>query len=433
MNFSLKWLGLLAAGTASLLGAPAPISEAEALAPPTPQRVTAILAAARQAGWAAQAVPLRTAAETAYKRGKLPAAEAWFQVFRWAQVLGQSEHVFVQQWIAALSAAHLGHANMGRNITARAQPISSVLTYEVQSWLVSNLAFSTEFFGLLTPVDHLPRVFEILNELYRRDPAKFKEYPSLALAIALVYDVPPPPNWPHPQVSAHALPRAFGDPIEAFAWWVDQDKKGRLYHKISRLGADELKFVVDTVAPFSELAWAQQISNYPLSHLASAYTMVRYRQDRMKRENALWTETSYKLVDILGKGGICVDQAYFAAQVGKARGVPTLIFLGRGNDARHAWFGYLDGKRKWKLDAGRFAEQRFVTGFARDPQTWREFSDHELKFLSERFHDKPSFRQSVVHTNFAAIFLDQRDAPSAAVAARRAVTLEKRNRAGWET
>jgi hypothetical protein len=146
----------------------------------------------------------------------------------------------------------------------------------------------------------------------------------------------------------------------------------------------------------------------------------------------VWPGPSYKLEDILKVGGICADQAYFATTVGKSRGVPTLFFYGAGNAARHAWFGYLDGNQKWQLDAGRYAEQRFVTGLARDPQTWREFSDHELVFLSERFRVLPSFRQSQVHTAFGAEFLNAGDAALAAVAARKAVNYERRNTLGWE-
>ena len=72
----------------------------------------------------------------------------------------------------------------------------------------------------------------------------------------------------------------------------------------------------------------------------------------------------------------------------------------------------------WELDAGRYAEQRFVTGYARDPQTWGEFSDHELKFLSERFRDLPSFRQSRLHVNFAEVYLAIGNGPAAGAAGR---------------
>ncbi len=314
----------------------------------------------------------------------------------------------------------------------RARPLEAGLAPALQAWLVGNAAFSAEFFGLLSPVDFTPRVLEILNALHARDPVKFKTYAHLALAIAVVYDVPPPPIWPHGQVSATALPRTFPDPAEAFAWWSKQDQQGRTYHRLTKLGADELKFVVDVAAPFAELEWAQSVADYPLSHLDRAYTMVRYRNDRVANNSPVWLGKTYKLPEILAAGGICSDQAYFATQVGKARGVPTLLIYGAGNDGRHAWFGFLDTSQKWRLDAGRYAEQRFVTGFARDPQTWREFSDHELQFLTERFRELPSFRQSRVHERFAAVHLALGNAPAAGVAARKAVNFERRNQPGWE-
>jgi hypothetical protein len=295
------------------------------------------------------------------------------------------------------------------------------------------VAFSNEFFSVLTPVDYLPNVFQILNDLHQRDAVRFKKYASLALALAVVYDVPPPPDWPHGQVSVTALARKLPPAHEAFAWWTHQDEIGRTFHRLARLGADELKFVVDAAAPFAELEWASKISDYPLNQLAKVYTMVRYRNDRLTGDRPVWPGRTYKLHEILGVGGICVDQTYFATEVGKSRGVPTLFFHGAGKDGRHAWFGYLDGDNRWQLDAGRYAEQRFVTGFARDPQTWGEFSDHELKFLSERFRTLSSYRQSRIHAEFAADFLAMGEFDAAATAARKAVNFERRNEEGWET
>ncbi len=426
-------IALFLVATSALRAQPAVIAEAEALNLPTPARLAAVHAAAQRDGWASQAAMLRSAALRAYEREKFPAAEAWLNVYRWAALFGQNETEFVPRWAEAVQAARVGHPNMAPRYDLRARPLSASLTPELQSWLVGNAAFSAEFFGLLSPVDFVPRVFEILKVLHFRDPARFKTYANLALAIAVVYDVPPPPIWPHGQVSPTALPRKFPEPLDAFAWWIKQDQQGRTYHKLARLGADELKFVVDSVTPFAELEWAQTISDYPLSHLARAYTMVRYRNDRVANNSPVWIGNTYKLPDILAQGGICSDQAYFATQVGKARGVPTLLIYGAGNDGRHAWFGFLDSNQKWQLDAGRYAEQRFVTGFARDPQTWREFSDHELQFLTERFRELPSFRQSKVHELFAAEYLALGNAPAAAAAARKAVNFERRNQAGWET
>lgn len=409
------------------------VPESEAIYVPTAQRIASVQAAAKREGWAPHAMVLRGAAMTAYEKDKLQAAEAWLNLYRWAKLLGQSENEFLPAWINAVQNARVGHGNMPTRYAPRSQPLGASLSPEVQAWALGNPAFSTEFFSVLASVDYVPRVFEILSELHKRDAAKFRTFASLALAIAVVYDVTPPPYWPHGQVTAQALPRVLPEPGAAFAWWVKQEQNGRLYHRVSKLGADELKFVVDVSAPFAELEWAQQVSDHPLSHLAGAYTMVRYRNDRIANNQPIWPARTYKLPEILAAGGICADQAYFATQVAKARGVPTLLFYGPGNDGRHAWFGYLDGNQKWKLDAGRYAEQKFVTGFARDPQTWREFTDHELQFLSERFRELPSFRQSRVHASFAEELLAQGKANAAASAARKAVSFEKRNQSAWET
>jgi len=413
--------------------APAPISDAEAVLPPTPARLAELAKTAGTDHWRASVPLLRTAARTAYLRERSEAANRWFVVARWAALLAKSEAEFVPEWIKAIEGARVERPNLASLYATVNLPLGRWLSPDLQRWLVGNAAFGDEFFSLLAPQDHLPAAFQILNALHRRDPVKFARYSSLALAIALVHDVPPPPHWPHGQVSATALPRKMNAPAEIFDWWIAEDVAGRTFHRLARLQADELKFVVDAAAPLAELKWTQQVADFPLTHLDRAYTMVRYRQDRIANNHPIWPGATYTLHDILQAGGICVDQAYFATETGKARGVPTLFFTGAGNDGRHAWFGFLDTAQKWKLDVGRYAEQRFVTGYALDPQTWRQISDHELKFLAERFRTLPTFRQSAGHGAFAEDFLATKDFAPAARAARKAVTLERRNLPAWET
>jgi hypothetical protein len=418
---------------ARLAAQPAAIPAEEALDRPTPSRLAAVSAAAQREGWAAQQAGLRTAARRAYAAGQLPIADAWLTVARWAGLWGERETHFIPRWIQAVTAARVGHRNMPSHYTPRDSPLGYALSPETQAWLLGDSALSEEFFALLAPVDYLPRVFQILDELYRHDAARVRAYGHLAVAIAVVYDVPPPPDWPHGQVTAAALPRVLPSASVAFDWWTGEDRAGRTYHRLDRLPADELKFLVDAAAPPAELDWARQISDFPLSELDRAYTMIRYRMDRLTQARPMWPGPTYRLMDILREGGICVDQAYFATELGKARGVPTLFFHGAGRDGRHAWFGYLDGDNRWRLDAGRYAEQKFVTGFARDPQTWGELTDHEVQFMAERFHHLPSYSSSRIHGEFAADLLADGDAAAATVAARQAVNFERRNEAAWDT
>ena len=409
------------------------IPDAELLQPPTNVRIESILSAARRDGWAPQSFVLRNAALQSYRHGNLAAADAWFHLYQWASLFGETEVEFVPKWAGAINAEQVGHPNMPTSVPMRPVPLAANLSASTQRWLLTNPQFSEEFFGVLSPVDYLPRVFQILDTLYTANAQRFEQYANLALAIAVVYDVPAPPYWPHNQVKSDALPRKLPSPTAAFDWWIRRDQQGLTYHHLGRLPADELKFAVDAAAPFSELEWAQQMVDLPLRNLDRAYSMIRYRMDRIANYQPIWSGRTYRLTDILTNGGICADQAYFACEVGKALGVPTLLFVGAGNDGRHAWFGYLDPNGEWKLDGGRYAEQRYVTGVALDPQTWRQLSDHELQFLAERFHASNAWRKSRIHAEFARDFLVGGDAQHAAEAARKAVNFERRNQAAWET
>lgn len=408
------------------------ISDREALLSPTAPRLAELDVVAQRQGWRGQTAMLRSAAQRAYAANKLTAAAEWLNVCRWSALFAQTEDEFVPHWIAAVQEARVAHRGMSTQYRAHPLTLSAYVSRECQLWLLEHGTFSEEFFAVVRPVDFLPEVLKTLSELHARNGAVFETYANLALAIAVVHDVPPPPEWPHPQVSAEALPRPRPNAVQAFNWWTQQDQRGNTYHKLTQLGADELRFVIDSSAAFDDLEWSQQVANYPLDQLDRAYRMVTYRQDRAANDRPIWTEKDYSLPTILGAGGICVDQAYFAAHVGKARGVPTLLFQGAGSNGRHAWFGFLDSKQRWRLDAGRYAEQRFVTGFARDPQTWGMISDHELQFLAERFRTQRAFRLSQVHAAFAADYLAGGDALAAEAAARKAVAAESRNHQAWE-
>jgi hypothetical protein len=418
---------------ACLAADPELISAAESSAPPTPARLAMLADLGAKEHWGEVAQAARAASFRAYRQNQLPAAEAWQYVQKWAELFNETEGQFIPVWIKAVESAGVANANLPRSFLLKEDRMGAALNPALRLWLLGNVGFSAEFFSLLAPVDFVPQVFKLLNEIQLDDPGRFREYSSLALAIALVYDLPPPPEWPHAQVSATALPRRWPSGVAAFDWWTREDAAGRTYHRLAHLGADELKFVVDAAAPFDQLTWSQKAVPYALADFADTYSMVRYRMERIQGRTMIWPDSAYPLWDILSEGGICVDQAYFATEAGKARGVPTLLFTGAGNDGRHAWFGFLDENRTWQLDAGRYAEQRFLTGSAYDPQTWQVLSDHDIQFLAERFRALPSYRQSRVHAAFAEELLRAGQTNEAVASARKAVNYERRNLAAWET
>jgi hypothetical protein len=413
------------------LSALAPFSDDELVAPPSSKRLAEIEHVAATSGWSGLVPGLRKLAFRSYEQGN-QAAEAWFMLSCWAAIFATPEDQFMSNWHKAIEASRVANPNLPTSFPLHKGLLADHVSPALQAWLLGHADFSAQFFSLISPCDLLPKSFDILTELQARDPEKFSTYASLALAIAVVYDVPPPPGWPHAQVTAAALPRTLPDPAAAFVFWVRADETGRTLQPLSRLPASQLKFVVDAAAPEAELEWAQQNISTPLSEFSRIFDMVRYRRDRVQQAEYVWPEDHYDLPAILGKGGICVDQAYFSSEVGKAKGVPTLFFSGAGNDAWHAWFGYLDQDRHWQMGVGRYADQHFSTGAVIDPQTWGAISDHELKFLSDGFRLQPSWRQACVNADFAAAYLAAGQPAAAARAARVAVNYEPRHIVAWQ-
>ena len=459
------------------------IGPAEMARGPSPSRIAALVDEAGQLGWGVLVEPLRATALAAYE-ARPEQALAWYSIYRWAALLGTPESKALPAWIQAVTEAKAGHGNMATSYHASRGSLSARWSRELQLFAVGSPSFSEEFFSTLSPLDNPLELLRILQVLYAADPARFAEYQNLAIALAVVHDVPPPPDWPHGQVSPIALPRKLAEPVVAFNYWAKKDRSNLTAHRLRRLPASELKFLVDVVAPFSELDWAQRNVSPPLGDFAKAYDLVRYRPERVAANQYLWTHPRYDLPTIIAQGGICVDQAYFAATAGKARGIPTLLFRGAGLDGRHAWFGFLS-PNGWVLNAGRYADQKYVAGLAHDPQTWTNISDHELLFLTERFRVMPTlnavlpptllpgascsgdstrglpspalaglagrrpnntltetpqqaagnvspFKLSQLHAAFAAEYLRGREFAAAIKSAREAVNRERRNERAWE-
>ena len=405
------------------------------LRPPTSERIQLLISAAPEKGWEPLSVGLYQGALGAYEHGQIDVAESWCYVGAWMEMLGQTQADAGRRWLETVFKARLLNPNVNQPAIGAlsSEPLAKLVPSDLLACLLADRAFSAAFFDQLSAYDYLPQVLAILRDLHATDPRRFATYNQLALAIALVYDSPPPPNWPHAQVTPQALSRQLPRPVDAFNFFVDSDQHGATLHKLATLTVSELKFAVDLSASFPELLWAQRQIKFTVAQLPKTYDLVRYRNDRLEAQQYVWPSASYELARIYSEGGICVDQAYFASQAGKARGVPTLLFRGEGQDGRHAWFGYLGSGQRWFLDAGRYAEQRYATGVAFDPQTWADLSDHDLQFLSEGFRKLPPYQQSRQYELFAKLYLRLGKSKEAAAAARKSVNAERRNLAGWKT
>jgi hypothetical protein len=257
---------------------------------------------------------------------------------------------------------------------------------DVTEWLLGSEGRLRTFLDIISPQDDWPAMYGIVSALYDHDAKGRDDFRRLILAMALVWDQPRPA--PHPQMGRGQLP--YDEPITArYEYFRDLYASKRADIPYTRLSVAALTNVVDTPVPLSELRWVRE--NVRPTNWARRFFDIRYDEGRLERAVYQWPHGPYTLEAIAKEGGICTDQAYYAALCARAYGVPALLFVGEGRRGGHAWFGYLKGTEKWEMDIGRYTYDKFATGYALNPQTNQPLSDHDVSFLCDRALRDESF------------------------------------------
>lgn len=289
---------------------------------------------------------------------------------------------------------------------------SSAATPEMEEAFVSigkNHDLQKTFLKALHPEDNQARSLALFLSLASKHPTEIKKYASLASAYAVVFDQPFPRNWPHHQVPKKDVPASMSSVAERFSDMVKANSKRKLEYDPSQLSVTELKFVIDHPLSTSELEWAREEESFRRSGFDKIFSSIEYDHPRLKASVFTWPHGTYSLESIRSKGGICVDQAYFSSMVGKAKGIPTLTFVGQGSGGGHAWFGFLKSPGRWETDCGRYENQNYPVGNAIDPQLWKPITDDELGALARGEKNLSGFRGKAV--DYFAWALVNQDAP----------------------
>ncbi len=314
-------------------------------------------------------------------------------------------------------------------VSAQLLPPSSTATVEPSC--LGKLAADRDLIELvaiwLTPLDYPPAVFSILCELRRScSPREWSQYRHLALAIALVADQLPPPDWPHSQVARSCLPSPPMTPVKKFKDLILANQNSQLKADIRELSVGDLIFLVDHQMPKSELEWFRERykSTSGSALAARAYSDVKYDTKRESAGAYDWpSRVPYTAENILKAGGICIDQAFFAAMACRALGIPAASFAGAGDDGGHAWVGFLSSSG-WDFSVGR-PEGKYIVGRFSHPQGWVQMTDHDLE------GDITASPQSRLEMGLARLFASVEDFPRARAAAEGAVALSPHSPAIW--
>lgn len=232
--------------------------------------------------------------------------------------------------------------------------------------------FMNELAMALSEKDDVEKVSALAARLFKAEGARLNEFATLGAAICVVHD-----REVFEQANENKV--VADDPLKLFDFFADN--AARMPLGLKNVPVQLLVLVVDATAKVSELQWA--LDKYRGNREVGArFFEIQYDYNHFKTGAPKRVTTEgLTLPNIAKYGGVCIDQAYFAANVGKASGIPSVIMTGQSAEVGHAWVAYLvwNGQRAvFDTLQGRYPDYRAVVGFIVDPQTGENVVESEL-------------------------------------------------------
>lgn len=269
-------------------------------------------------------------------------------------------------------------------------------------WLMTNRPAMEDLLVSMSPEVDARGMLERWAGLWNGDePAARNAYFSLALACAI--------DFARPVKMVNGGTSSQDDTVDMasrYAYFRDLAGKHALKTDIADMPAWQLCWVVDANVPNSELDWARFHVNHSQREMGKAYGDVRYRMDKIKRGNEIYKNSEYTLEQIRREGGICGDQAHYAATAAKAHGIPAMVIGGDGDLGGHAWMGYMASSKDWVFDAGRIGAN-YANGRTTDPQTGKPIGENALKILADPQRRSEKWLRSYQHLWLATAFQER--------------------------
>ncbi|HEV8290904.1 MAG TPA: hypothetical protein VGP94_03240, partial [Tepidisphaeraceae bacterium] len=267
---------------------------------------------------------------------------------------------------------------------------------ELFKFLRANEGLSRTLTFLIIPNQDPAKVYALLDRLREKRADQLDKFASLTAAICVVHDRPLKRRINESEVHSP-------DPLAIFDFFSQNEP--RLFFGVRNVPAELLIYVVDTTAQIDEMNWALQ--NYAKDpKVGGRFFDIRYDYEHYRRGTPKRvTLEGFNLPNIARYGGVCADQAYFAAAVGKSIGVPTAYTHGSAANSGHAWVGFLEATNRegwWNFDIGRYEAYRNVRGLVLDPQLHEEIPDSFVSLLAEMIGSKLPDRHNTIALTDAA-------------------------------
>ncbi len=307
-------------------------------------------------------------------------------------------------------------------------------TTDFLTWLFTDPRAATILADDLKPGDNPKRVLEIWRDCWISDRDGAEKYAALAFAVAADFQRPIAirPDFFDASTASYSKDdsgpsQIYVDPVERYKFYRDADAKGILKTSLADMEPYELVWVVDAPLPSSELLWAQQYVNYSRADWGQAYASIRYRMD--KATNGTQIYTRYTLAEIKARGGVCVDQAYYAEITAKANGIPAMSIIGEGERGSHAWVQWESSPQTWS-EAGRY-DDNYSAGETMDPQTHRRIKEQELGQLTMPGRRADAWVKTERYIELSRMFTGAHQAELAQTALDAAIQLSPESEDAW--
>jgi hypothetical protein len=262
---------------------------------------------------------------------------------------------------------------------ARSAITSGTSYHDFYQWLLNAPEAMESLIVSLEPEDNAREVLHVWAVLAGEDPEARTKYRELALACALVFDKPFTPQWNGETLNIPASQR--------YDFYKQHNEKGDLATRIHHMPATDLVYVVCAPVPISELDWALKKMRLRQKNWGNAYGMVKYDMEKAVTGKMKKPYESYTFAEILDKGGICGDRAYFATNTARALGIPAVVLGGDGSRGPHAWFGWMSGENEWSF-SGRMGG--YSAGHGSDAQTGKGVSEQAFVRRGDKRESAPT-------------------------------------------
>jgi len=282
------------------------------------------------------------------------------------------------------------------------------MPFELKKAILEDLPSFFDFYETSTPSDKFGGACEILTSVYSLYPAQFKKFIRAAYALALIYDTPPPLEWPECNVPSN--PTQMKVPTEIFFYFSESSDK--LNFPLEKLTVGELIWVMGVGGPMDELKGLRNpnVAPYSIEKLA---TSIKTDTSRiLLGVYQPWPEdVPYTPENIKKRGGLPIDKVYCALRTANANGIPCVYFSYRSptneKDVGTAWLAYMARAGVWKYDVGR-DHRAAAAAFDRpiNPQTWKPIQMYDLNMLERRHAANMNSMYSLVYLRISEMLYE---------------------------